>query len=80
MPRPGGMPRPMAAEGGIMRMPFGLGRHEPKSFYENDGWSYGHAGVAAGTGLLKLGKAAKVVPKVTETIATRGADGMPAYI
>jgi len=39
-------------------------------------------GVAAGTGLLKLGKAAKVVPKVTETaeVITRGADGMPKYI
>jgi hypothetical protein len=36
-------------------------------------------GVAAGTGLLKLGKTAKVVPKVTETIA-RGADGIPVYI
>ena len=36
-------------------------------------------GVAAGTGLLKFGKAAKVVPKVTETaeVITRGADGMP---
>jgi len=39
-------------------------------------------GVAAGTGLLKLGKAAKVIPKVTETaeVITRGADGMPAYL
>ena len=37
-------------------------------------------GVAAGTGLLKLGKVApKVIPKVTQTI-TRGADGMPTYI
>jgi len=34
------------------------------------------------TGLLKLGKAAKVAPKVTETaeVITRGADGMPTYI
>jgi len=36
-------------------------------------------GVAAGSGLLKFGKAAKVVPQVTETIV-RGADGMPAYL
>ena len=40
------------------------------------------AGIAGGTGLLKLGKAAKVIPKVTETaeVVARGADGMPTYI
>jgi len=36
-------------------------------------------GVAAGTGLLKFGKAAKVVPKVTETIVQSNAAGMPAW-
>ena len=36
-------------------------------------------GIAAGTGLLKLGKAAKVVPKVTETIVQSNAPGMPAW-
>ena len=40
------------------------------------------AGIAGGTGLLKLGKAAKVAPKVTEAaeVITRGTDGMPSYI
>ena len=37
------------------------------------------AGIAAGTGLLKLGKAAKVVPKVTETVVSSNAAGMPAW-
>ena len=36
-------------------------------------------GIAAGTGFLKLGKAAKVVPKVTETIVQSNAAGMPAW-
>jgi hypothetical protein len=35
-------------------------------------------GIAAGSGLFKLGKAAKVVPKVTETIV-KGSDGIPVY-
>jgi len=78
MPQPGGMPRPMAAEGGIMRMPFGLGSMSRRAFIKMMAGITG-TGVAAGTGLLKLGKAAKVVPKVTETIA-KGADGMPVYI
>ena len=37
------------------------------------------AGIAAGTGLLKLSKAAKVAPKVTETIVQSNAAGMPAW-
>jgi len=72
------MPRPMAAEGG--RIGFGLGGIDKarRAFMKlMAGITAG--GVAAGTGLLKLGKAAKVVPKVTETIV-RGADGMPAYL
>jgi hypothetical protein len=78
MPRPpmGGMPRPMAAEGG--RIGFGLGGMSRRAFMKMMAGITG-GGVAAGTGLLKLGKAAKVVPKVTETI-TRGPDGMPSYI
>jgi hypothetical protein len=37
-------------------------------------------GVAAGTGLLKLGKAAKVVPKVAETVVTiEKTAGMPIW-
>ena len=46
-------------------------------------WLAGITGatVAAGTGLIKLGKGAKTVaPKVTEEVIKRGADGMPAYI
>jgi len=80
-PKPGGMPRPMAAEGGIMRMPFGLGSMSRRAFMKMMAAITG-TGVAAGTGLLKFGKAAKVVPKVTETaeVITRGADGMPSYI
>ena len=39
------------------------------------------AGVAAGTGFIKLGKGAKTVaPKVTEEVIKRSADGMPTYI
>jgi len=68
----------MAAEGGIMRMPFGLGSMSRRAFLKMMAAITG-TGVATGAGLLKLGKAAKVVPKVTETIA-RGADGMPAYL
>jgi len=80
-PRPGGMPRPMAAEGGIMRMPFGLGSMSRRAFMKLMAGITG-TGIAAGTGLLKLGKAAKVIPKVTETaeVITRGADRMPAYL
>jgi hypothetical protein len=38
------------------------------------------AGIAGGTGLLKLSKTApKVIPKVTETVIERGADGIPKY-
>ena len=80
-PQPGGMPRPMAAEGG--RIGFGLGGFNKarRAFLKLIG-GITAGGVAAGTGLLKLGKAAKVVPKVTETaeVITRGADGMPKYI
>jgi len=71
----------MAAEGG--RMPFGLGGIDKgrRAFMK---WLAGitGAGIAGASGLLKFGKAAKVVPKVTETaeVITRGADGMPTYI
>jgi len=60
------------------RIGFGLGSMSRRAFLKMLAGLTG-AGVAAGTGLLKLGKAAKVVPKVTETVV-RGADGMPAYI
>ena len=54
-----------AAQGG--RIGFGLGgiNKGRRAFMK---WLAGilGTGVAAGTGLLKLGKAAKVVPKVTE--------------
>ena len=67
------------AKGG--RIGFGLGGIDKgrRAFMK---WLAGilGTGVAAGTGLLKLGKLApKVVPKVTETVV-RGADGMPTYI
>jgi hypothetical protein len=65
-----------AAEGG--RIGFGLGSMSRRAFMKLMAGITG-TGVAAGSGLLKFGKAAKVVPKVTETIA-RGADGMPIYI
>ena len=70
---------PWLAEGG--RIGFGLGGFDKarRAFLKMmAGITAG--GVAAGTGLLKLGKAAKVVPKVTEEVIKRGADGMPAYI
>jgi len=78
-PRPGVMPRPMAAEGG--RIGFGLGSIDKgrRAFMK---WLAGltGAGVATGAGLLKFGKfAPKAIPKVTETIV-KGADGMPVYI
>jgi len=39
------------------------------------------AGIAGGTGFIKLGKGAKTVaPKVTEEVVKRGVDGMPTYI
>jgi hypothetical protein len=77
-PRPGGMPRPMAAGGG--RIGFGLGGIDKarRAFLKMMAGITG-AGIAGGAGLLKLGKAAKVAPKVAETI-TRGADGMPSYV
>ena len=41
----------------------------------------GIGGATAGTGLIKLSKGAKtVVPKVTEEVIKRGADGTPVYI
>ena len=46
-------------------------------------WLAGITGatIAAGTGLIKLGKGVKTVaPKVTEEVIKRGADGMPSYI
>ena len=81
MPRPpmGGMPRPMAAQGG--RIGFGLGGIDKarRAFLKMMAGITG-AGIAGGAGLLKLGKAAKVAPKVAETVITRGADGMPSYV
>jgi hypothetical protein len=78
MPQPGGMPRPMANEGG--RIGFGLGGIDKgrRAFMK---WLAGitGAGIAAGSGLLKFGKAAKVVPKVTETIVQSNAAGMPPW-
>jgi len=71
----------MAAEGG--RIGFGLGGfNKARRAFLKMMAGVTAGGVAAGTGLLKLGKAAKVVPKVTETaeVITRGADGMPSYI
>ena len=82
-PQPGGMPRTMAAEGGSMRMPFGLGgiNKGRRAFMK---WIAGltGAGILGGSGLLKLGKAAKVAkvaPKVAETIVSSNAAGMPAW-
>jgi hypothetical protein len=77
-PRPGGMPRPMAAEGG--RIGFGLGGfNKARRAFLKMMAGITAGGIAAGTGLLKLGKAAKVVPKVTETIVQSNAAGMPAW-
>jgi hypothetical protein len=76
MPQPGGMPRPMAAEGG--RIGYAGGSMGRRAFLKMVAGITG-AGIAGGTGLLKLGKAAKVVPKVTETIVQSNAAGMPAW-
>ena len=66
------------AEGG--RIGFGLGGIDKgrRAFMK---WLAGilGTGVAAGTGLIKLSKVAKVVPKVTETIVQSNAAGMPAW-
>jgi hypothetical protein len=74
-PTPGGMPRPMAAEGGIMRMPFGLGSMSRRAFLKM---------MAAGATLPFIGKGiSKMAPKAikeTTEVITRGADGMPAYL
>ena len=71
-------PTQEAAGGG--RIGFGLGGIDKgrRAFMK---WLAGivGTGVAAGTGLIKLGKAAKVVPKVTETIVQSNAAGMPAW-
>ena len=74
-------PRPMAAEGG--RIGFKLGGIDKgrRAFMK---WLAGimGTGVAAGTGLLKLGTAAKVAKPaaaVTETIVKSNAAGMPAW-
>jgi len=83
MPKPGGMPqrgmpRPMAAEGG--RIGFGLGGfNKARRAFLKMMAGITAGGIAAGTGLLKFGKAAKVVPKVTETIVQSNAAGMPAW-
>jgi len=77
-PRPGGMPRPMAAEGGRIGFSVGGFNKARRAFLKMLAGITG-AGIAAGTGLLKLGKAAKVVPKVTETIVQSNAAGMPAW-
>jgi len=77
-PRPGGMPRPMAAGGG--RIGFGLGGISRRAFMK---WLAGitGAGIAGGAGLLKLGsKAAPKAIKETAEVITRGADGSPKYI
>jgi len=65
------------AEGG--RIALGLGSMSRRAFIKMMAGITG-TGVAAGTGLLKLGKfAPKAIPKVTETIV-KGADGMPTYL
>jgi hypothetical protein len=70
----------MAAEGG--RIGFGLGGFNKarRAFLKMLAGLTG-AGVAAGTGLLKLGSKAapKAIKETTEVIA-RGPDGMPTYI
>ena len=79
-PRPGGMLRPMAAEGG--RIGFKLGGIDKarRAFLKMLAGITG-GGIAAGTGLLKLGsKAAPKAIKETAEVITRGADGMPAYL
>ena len=77
-PQPGGMPRPMAAEGGRIGFKFGGIDKGRRAFMK---WLAGitGAGIAAGSGILKFGKAAKVVPKVTETIVQSNAAGMPPW-
>jgi hypothetical protein len=71
-------PRPMANAGG--RIGFKLGGIDKgrRAFMK---WLAGilGTGVAAGTGLLKLGKAAKPAAAVTETIVKSNAPGMPAW-
>jgi len=78
----------IAREGGIAnmagggRVPFKFGGIDKgrRAFMK---WLAGITGatIAGGTGLIKLGKGAtKVVPKVTEEVIKRGADGTPAYI
>ena len=63
---------------GQLRMPFGLGGMSRRAFMKLMGGITG-TGIAAGSGLLKFGKAAKVVPKVTETIVQSNAAGMPPW-
>jgi len=80
MPRPpmGGMPRPMANAGGRIGFSVGGFNKARRAFLKMmAGITAG--GVAAGTGLLKLGKAAKVIPKVTETVVQSNAAGMPPW-
>ena len=78
-PPMGGQPRPMTAEGGIMRMPFGLGGMSRRAFLKMMAAITG-SGIAGGSGLLKFGKVAPKAIKETTEVITRGADGMPAYI
>jgi len=67
-----------AAQGG--RIGFGLGGIDKarRAFLKMLAGLTG-AGIAGASGLLKFGKAAKVVPKVTETIVQSNAAGMPAW-
>ena len=74
----GGQPRPQPQ--GQPRMPFGLGGMTRRAFMKLMAGITG-TGIAAGSGLLKLGsKAAPKAVKVTEEVIKRGPDGMPAYV
>jgi hypothetical protein len=77
----GGMPRPMAADGG--RIGFGLGGfNKARRAFLKMMAGVTAGGVAGASGLLKFGKAAKVAkvaPKVAETIVESNAAGMPAW-
>ena len=76
------MPRPQRQ--GQPRMPFGLGGFNAarRAFMKLSWLELQVLELQQEAGLLKFGKAAKVVPKVTETteVIARGADGMPTYI
>jgi hypothetical protein len=75
-PRPGGMPRPMAAEGG--RMGFGLGGMGRRAFLKLMGAGAATAG-AAKSGLFGMLKAGKPITGALTSVPIKDISGMPAW-